>query len=712
MRVVDRAFEIVSEYTPTGDQPGAIADICERLSRNEKSVTLLGATGTGKTFTMAHVIAKMQKPALILSHNKTLAAQLFEEMRELLPNNAVNYFVSYYDYYQPEAYIPQRDIYIEKDSSRNDDLDRLRLAATSNLLTRRDTVVVASVSCIFGLGSPEAYEERVFTLQVGMEVERRKFLLALTEMQYERGDFEFKRGSFRVRGDTIEVYPAYEQYAVRVEMFGDEIESLALINPITGEVLAEETMYFIFPAVHYVTKENTLEQSLANIRAELDQRVMELRHEGKLLEAQRLIARTKYDLEMIEEVGYCNGIENYSRHLDGRQPGERPFTLLDYFFAGPAGKDWLLFVDESHVTVPQVRAMYNGDQARKKVLVEHGFRLPSAMDNRPLKFEEFESIITQTIFVSATPGPYELERTGGEVVEQVIRPTGLLDPAVEVRPAQGQVADLLEECRARVERGERVLITALTKRLCEDLTNYLDDQGLRVRYLHSEIETLERLEILRDLRTGTFDVLVGVNLLREGLDLPEVSLVCILDADKTGFLRSPTSLVQTIGRAARNVHGKVLLYADSMTPAMQAAMEETDRRRDKQRAYNEAHGITPETIRKAIRTGMESELKARKTARRAVQSSEPEYGVAELLDMLEQEMLDAAQNLEFERAASLRDQINHIKDNPTLMAEGVKVRMTEIEGTGGKGKREKKPGSAGSKSGRAGRKKKRSTRRE
>ena len=712
MRVVDRAFEIVSEYTPTGDQPGAIADICERLSRNEKSVTLLGATGTGKTFTMAHVIQKMQKPALILSHNKTLAAQLFEEMRELLPNNAVNYFVSYYDYYQPEAYIPQRDIYIEKDSSRNDDLDRLRLAATSNLLTRRDTVVVASVSCIFGLGSPEAYEERVFTLQVGMEVERRKFLLALTEMQYERGDFEFKRGSFRVRGDTIEVYPAYEQYAVRVEMFGDEIESLALINPTSGEVLAEETMYFIFPAVHYVTKENTLEQSLVNIRAELEQRVMELRHEGKLLEAQRLIARTKYDLEMIEEVGYCNGIENYSRHLDGRQPGERPFTLLDYFFAGPAGKDWLLFVDESHVTVPQVRAMYNGDQARKKVLVEHGFRLPSALDNRPLKFEEFESIIPQTIFVSATPGPYELERTGGEVVEQVIRPTGLLDPEVIVRPAQGQVADLLEECRARTERGERVLITALTKRLCEDLTNYLDDQGLRVRYLHSEIETLERLEILRDLRTGTFDVLVGVNLLREGLDLPEVSLVCILDADKTGFLRSPTSLVQTIGRAARNVHGKVLLYADSMTPAMQAAMEETDRRRDKQRAYNEAHGITPETIRKAIRTGMESELKARKTARRAVQSSEPEYGVAELLDMLEQEMLDAAQNLEFERAASLRDQINHIKDNPTLMAEGVKVRMTEIEGAGGKGKREKKPGSAGSKSGRAGRKKKRSTRRE
>ena len=706
MRATDRRFEIVSEHTPTGDQPAAIEGIERRIRAGEPAVTLLGATGTGKTFTMANVIERVGRPTLVLSHNKTLAAQLFEELKDLLPNNAVSYFVSYYDYYQPEAYIPQRDIYIEKDASRNDDLDRLRLAATSSLLSRRDVVVVASVSCIFGLGSPEAYGERVFTLQKGMELDRRAFLLALAEMQYDRADYDFKRGAFRVRGDCIELYPAYEQYAVRVELFGDEVESLALINPTSGEILAEETMFFVFPAVHYVTKENTLEGAVANIKAELDERVMELRSEGKLLEAQRLLARTKYDLEMIEEVGYCNGIENYSRHLDGRNPGDKPYTLLDYFTAGPAGKSgdgWLMMIDESHVTIPQVHAMYNGDRQRKLVLVEHGFRLPSALDNRPLTFEEFEESVPQVVFVSATPGPYELGKTRGEVVEQIIRPTGLLDPELEVRPAGGQVADLLGECKLRAERGERVLITALTKRLCEDLTNYLDDQGLKVRYLHSEIETLERLEILRELREGAFDVLVGVNLLREGLDLPEVSLVCILDADKTGFLRSPTSLIQTIGRAARNVGGRVILYADEITPAMRDAMDETERRRDKQRAYNQANNITPATIRKAIRRGIEMELKARQTARRAVAASEPEYDGAELLDMLNEEMLTAAQQLEFERAAQLRDQINTLKENPGLL-DGGKVRLSELEDmTGAAGKR-RKPGAARSKPGKKGRK--------
>ncbi len=685
----------MSEHAPAGDQPEAIAGIAERLGRGERAVTLLGATGTGKTFTMAHTIQAAQKPALVLSHNKTLAAQLYEEMKELFAENAVSYFVSYYDYYQPEAYIPQRDIYIEKDSSRNDDLDRLRLAATSNLLSRRDVVVVASVSCIFGLGSPEAYNERLITLSVGQEIDRREFLLALNGMQYQRADYDFKRGTYRVRGDTIELHPAYEQYAVRVELFGDEIESIALINATSGEMLAEESMYFVFPAVHYVTKEGTIEDSIKAIREELDARVLELRSEGKLLEAQRLLARTKYDLEMIEEVGYCNGIENYSRHLDGRQPGERPFTLLDYFFHGKAGKDWLLFIDESHVTMPQVQAMYNGDRQRKQVLVDHGFRLPSAMDNRPLTFDEFESLIPQVVYVSATPGPYELKRTGGEVVEQIIRPTGLVDPEVEVRPAGGQVADLVKECQDRAGKDERVLVTALTKRLCEDLTNYLHNEGLRVRYLHSEIDTLERIEILRDLRLGAFDVLVGVNLLREGLDLPEVSLVCVLDADKTGFLRSPTSLVQTIGRAARNVGGRCILYADTVTPAMQEAMDETERRREKQLAYNAEHGITPATIKKAIRRGIESELRARKTAREAVKSSEPEYEASELLELLEEEMLKAAQELEFEKAAELRDQMNRIKDDPALLEGGSKVRLSDLTASAGK----RKPGSAGSKSG-------------
>ncbi len=685
MLKTDQPFVLTTDMTPAGDQPEAIESIVERLTRGDKAVTLLGATGTGKTFTMANVIKKMGGPALILSHNKTLAAQLYEEMKDLLKQNAVSYFVSYYDYFQPEAYIPQRDIYIEKDSSRNDDLDRLRLAATSNLLSRKDVVIVASVSCIFGLGTPEAYQERVFTLTKGMELDRRKFLLALTEMQYQRADYDFKRSTYRVRGDTIEVYPSYEQFALRVEMFGDEVESLALTNPTTGELLAEEDMYFIFPAVHYVTKEGTLEESVANIKAELDARVTELRSEGKLLEAQRLLARTKYDLEMMEEVGYCNGIENYSRHLDGRKPGERPSCLLDYFFSGPAKDQWTLFIDESHVTLPQIRAMYNGDQARKKVLVEHGFRLPSALDNRPLTFDEFEALVPRAVYVSATPGPYELERTKGEIVEQIIRPTGLVDPHVEVRPADGQVVDLLAQCRVIVEKGERVLVTALTKRLCEDLTDYLDKQGLKVRYLHSEIETLERLEILRDLRLGSFDVLVGVNLLREGLDLPEVSLVAILDADKTGFLRSPTSLVQTIGRAARNVDGRVIMYADEVTPAMQVAIDETDRRRDAQLAHNKEHGITPVTIQKEIRRGIESELKARKTARKAVESSEPEFEVDMLLEMLEDEMLTAAQNLEFEKAAKLRDQLQKIKDDPALL-EGGPLRLSEVSTSSDRGK--------------------------
>ncbi len=694
-------FEVVAPFAPTGDQPAAIEKLTRDLKAGVPAVCLLGATGTGKTFTMANVIANLNKPTLIVSHNKTLAAQLYEELKEFFPKSSVNYFVSYYDYYQPEAYIPQRDIYIEKDSSRNDDLDQLRLAATSNILSRRDTVVVASVSCIFGLGSPEAYGQKVLTITKGSRIDRREFLLQLSSMQYQRSEIEFKRGQFRVRGDALEVWPAYEKYAVRVELFGDEIDRVDLVNPVSAEILAEESQFFLFPAVHYVTPEDQMQRILAEIRAEMDTRVMQLRHEGKLLEAQRLIARTKYDLEMLEEVGICNGVENYSRFMDGRAPGERPFTLMDYFdYAPPAEggpprapsagddprqktsrpnyRDWLLIIDESHVMLPQIRAMYNGDQARKKILVEHGFRLPSAMDNRPLRFEEFEAIVPQIMFVSATPGPYELERVGGDIAEQVIRPTGLLDPIVEVKPAKGQVPDLLEQCQGCVDRGERVLVTALTKRLCEDLTSYLDEKGFKVRYLHSEIETLDRTQILSDLREGEFDVLVGVNLLREGLDLPEVALVAILDADKEGFLRSPTSLIQQMGRAARNVNSKVIMYADKMTPAMKAAIDETERRRVKQTAYNVAHGITPQTIQKAIRRGMEVSLKARKTAREALGAKEEEFELDEMIRQIEGEMMEAAQSLEFEKAAALRDQVGKLKKMRDGAA-GKKVKRSDLD---------------------------------
>ena len=778
-----RPFEVVSPFKPTGDQPQAIEQLSRDLLAGSPHVCLLGATGTGKTFTMAHVIANLQKPTLILSHNKTLAAQLFEEMRELFPKNSVNYFVSYYDYYQPEAYIPQRDIYIEKDSSRNDDLDQLRLQATSNILSRRDTIVVASVSCIFGLGSPLAYGERVLTITKGGRVNRREFLLAIAGMQYQRSEMEWKRGQFRVRGDALDVWPAYEKYAIRVEFFGDEVERIELVNPASGEVIAEERQFFLFPAVHYVMPEEQMQTAVDAIKAELDARVMELRSKGRLLEAQRLLSRTKFDLEMLQETGTCPGIENYSRFMDGRAPGERPYTLLDYFDFAPAEgtwhlalgtredaegtgdrglgtgedafapvpspqspvpsllspvppsfrgyrstdtdrplnekrprpnyRDWLLIIDESHVTLPQIRAMFNGDRARKDVLVEHGFRLPSALDNRPLRFEEFESVVPRLMYVSATPAAWELEKCGGVIAEQVIRPTGLLDPEVEIKPTKGQVPDLLAQCEARVASGERVLVTALTKRLCEDLTNYLAEKGLRVRYLHSDIETLDRIEILTDLRLGNFDVLVGVNLLREGLDLPEVSLVAILDADKEGFLRSPTSLVQLMGRAARNVNGRVIMYADTVTPGMKAALDETDRRRTKQRAYNAKHGIVPTTIQKAVRRGMETELMARKQARDAVATTEPEFPIDELILTMESEMLAAAEQLQFEKAAALRDQTQKLRQRRAELEKAglpLRARRSDFDGSkrrGGKSKSDDAkpaPGAPGTRAGKRGKK--------
>jgi excinuclease ABC subunit B len=625
----------------------------------------MGATGTGKTFTMAHVVQRLNRPTLVLSHNKTLAAQLYEEFKELFPHNAVGYFVSYYDYYQPEAYIPQRDIYIEKDAARNDDLDRLRLSATSNLVSRNDVLIVASVSCIFGLASPFEYKKSVIPIAVGGQWDRDDLLKRLIELQYARNDIDFKRATFRVRGDVVEIFPSYEEFAYRVELFGDDITSIISINPLTGEVLAEHSSIFIYPAVHYVLPEDRVHSALEAIKEELDTRVMALRNQGKLLEAQRLLARTKYDMEMIAEVGYCSGIENYSRHLDGRSPGQRPYTLIDFF-----PKDFLLMVDESHVTLSQIKAMYNGDRQRKEVLVDHGFRLPSALDNRPLKWEEFEQMIPQSLYVSATPGKLELERCNGVVTEQVIRPTGLVDPVIEVHPAQGQVPHLLAAIKERVDQGERALVTTLTKRLAEDLSAYIQESGLRGRYMHADVHTLERTEILADLRRGEFDVLVGINLLREGLDLPEVSLVAILDADKAGFLRSETSLIQTIGRAARNVNSKVILYADSITPAMKAAMDETQRRREKQLAYNALHNITPETVKKAIRTSLESEIKARRTVEKALRADESALDNTELVKLLEEEMLEAAKNLEFERAAQLRDKVNELKGAPVMKSAG------------------------------------------
>ncbi|MBT5658011.1 MAG: excinuclease ABC subunit UvrB [Phycisphaerae bacterium] len=658
-------FQIEADYKPTGDQPEAIRQLLQGLEDGQHAQTLLGATGTGKTFTMANVIEQSRRPTLVISHNKTLAAQLYEEFRALFPNNAVCYFVSYYDYYQPEAYIPQRDIYIEKDAARNDDLDRLRLSTTSNLLSRDDVIVVSSVSCIYGLGSPEAWQNRLVPLRIGQTIDRRDLLLNLTDMHYGRTEIEFERGKFRVRGDVIEIFPAYEQFAIRLEFFGDEIERISLIHPVSGETLAEESEVFIFPAVHYVLPDDRLQQAMTDIRAECTDQVTQLKKDGKLLEAQRLMSRTRYDMEMLSEIGYCSGVENYARHLEGRPPGSRPSTLMDYFNHVPGREpgDWLVFIDESHVTLPQVRAMYNGDQARKKVLVDHGFRLPSALDNRPLTFDEFGELVPDVIYVSATPSDWELTETGGVSAEQVIRPTGLLDPRIEVRPADGQVPDFIEACKEVAARDQRVIATVLTKRMAEDLTTYLDEQGLSVRYLHSDIDTLDRLEILKDLREGDFDVLVGVNLLREGLDLPEVALVCILDADKEGFLRSRTSLIQTIGRAARNVDARCIMYADRITNSMKAAIDETDRRRAVQEAFNEANGITPTTIVREVRRGIDRELQARRLARTAIDpdGSDSDLDRDELLESLEQEMMEAADQLEFERAAALRDRLAAIR---------------------------------------------------
>jgi excinuclease ABC subunit B len=674
-------FEVVSDYTPSGDQPTAIADLTRRIRAGEKDVTLLGATGTGKSATTAWLIEQLQRPTLVMAPNKTLAAQLATEFRELLPNNAVEYFVSYYDYYQPEAYIAQTDTYIEKDSSINDEVERLRHSATSSLLTRRDVIVVASVSCIYGLGTPQEYVDRMVRLAVGDQVERDQLLRKFVAMQYSRNDMAFTRGTFRVRGDTVEIIPVYEELAIRIEFFGDEIESIQTLHPLTGNVIRAENEIHVFPATHYVAGPERMERAIGSIEAELEERLAEFERQGKLLEAQRLRMRTTYDIEMMRQIGSCSGIENYSRHIDGRAAGTAPNTLLDYF-----PEDFLLVIDESHVTVPQIGAMYEGDMSRKRNLVDHGFRLPSAMDNRPLRWEEFVERIGQTVYLSATPGNYELSMSDG-VVEQIIRPTGLIDPEIVVKPTTGQIDDLLEEIHVRTAKNERVLVTTLTKKMSEDLTDYLLDKGVRVRYLHSEVDTLRRVELLRELRLGEYDVLVGINLLREGLDLPEVSLVSILDADKQGFLRSATSLIQTIGRAARNVSGQVHMYADQITPAMAQAIDETNRRREKQVAYNTAHGIDPTPLRKRI--GDITELLAREDVdtqellaggyRQPGRGKAPVPGPAQkvtersrlagaaagdlagLIQELTDQMHAAAGELQFELAARLRDEISGLK---------------------------------------------------
>ena len=681
-------FEVISEYTPSGDQPKAIHELADRLRAGEQDIVLLGATGTGKSATTAWLIEQIQRPALVLEPNKTLAAQLAAEFRQLLPKNAVEYFVSYYDYYQPEAYVPQTDTFIEKDSSINEEVERLRHSATNSLLTRRDTVVVSSVSCIYGLGTPEEYVARMIELSRGMTIDRDDLLRAFISMQYARNDLGFTRGTFRVRGDTVEIIPVYEELAIRIEMFGDEIDSLAVLHPVTGNVIKEVDHVYLFPASHYVAGEERMKRAIASIEAELEERLEWFESQGKLLEAQRLRMRTTYDLEMLKEIGTCAGVENYSRHIDGREAGTPPHTLLDYF-----PDDFVLVIDESHVTVPQIGAMFEGDMSRKRTLVEHGFRLPSAMDNRPLKWDEFTERIGQTVYLSATPGSYELDRSDG-VVEQIIRPTGLVDPKVVVKPTQGQVDDLLEQIRERVERDERVLVTTLTKKMAEDLTTYLAERGVKVEYLHSDVDTLRRVELLRELRLGTFDVLVGINLLREGLDLPEVSLVSILDADKEGFLRSTRSLIQTIGRAARNVSGEVHMYADDITDSMRAAIDETERRREIQIAYNTEHGIDPKPLRKKIadvtdmlareevdtaelleggyrRERVASDIRADElasfagregsTRTREELAQMAESDLEALIRQLSDRMMEAAQDLQFELAARLRDELSELK---------------------------------------------------
>ncbi|MEC2160514.1 excinuclease ABC subunit UvrB [Virgibacillus halodenitrificans] len=657
---MNNTFELIANYEPRGDQPKAIQEIVDKILAGQRHQTLLGATGTGKTFTMSNVVKEINRPTLVIAHNKTLAGQLYSEFKEFFPNNAVEYFVSYYDYYQPEAYVPSTDTFIEKDASINDEIDKLRHSATSSLFERNDVLIVASVSCIYGLGSPEEYKSQVLSLRMGMEKDRDALLRDLVDIQYARNDINFQRGTFRVRGDSVEVIPASrEEHCIRIEFFGDEIDRIREVDALTGEIIGDREHIAIFPASHFVTREEKLKKAIINIEKELEERLKELRSENKLLEAQRLEQRTNYDIEMMNEMGFCSGIENYSRHLTFRNEGDTPYTLLDFF-----PDDFLVVVDESHVTLPQIRGMYNGDRARKQVLVDHGFRLPSALDNRPLKFEEFEKATNQLVYVSATPGPYEMEHSP-EMTEQIIRPTGLLDPKIEVRPINGQIDDLIGEINKRVERKERVLVTTLTKKMSEDLTDYLKEIGMKVAYLHSEIKTLERIEIIRDLRVGKYDVLIGINLLREGLDIPEVSLVAILDADKEGFLRSERSLIQTMGRAARNENGEVIMYADRITNSMQVAIDETNRRREKQMAYNEQHGITPTTIKKDVRDVIRATVAA---------EEQEEYGdnkksLANLsgkektkaIEQMEKEMKEAAKGLDFEKAAELRDIILELK---------------------------------------------------